>query len=284
MEILVVTGLSGAGKSRVVDALEDIGFYCVDNLPPELLPKFAELCQQTGDLSRVALVVDARSGDPFLRLLSELDALKRSGGNPKLLFLDCEDEVLQHRYKETRRQHPLFERAGGSTAAAIALERHLLSAVRERADYRVDTTHLSVAQLKERISRLFLHNVNDSMLVECMSFGFKYGVPSEADLMFDVRCFPNPFYLPELKHKTGMDDEVRNYVMQWDEVKAFSAKLKDLAAFLLPLYCKEGKSQVIIAIGCTGGKHRSVTLARELSEYIRSLGYPVRDTHRDITR
>ena len=284
MELLVVTGVSGAGKSRVVDALEDIGYYCVDNLPPALLPKFAELCRQSEDLSRVALVVDARSGDPFDRLLEELDALKQAGNDPKLLFLDCEDDVLQHRYKETRRQHPLQDKAGGSTAAAITLERQLMEKVCARADYRVDTTHLSVAQLKERITRMFLSSVNDSMLVECLSFGFKFGVPSEADLVFDVRCFPNPFYLPELKYKTGMDEEVRSYVLQWDEVQTFTEKLKDMAAFLLPLYRKEGKSQVVFAIGCTGGKHRSVTIARELAAYIRTLGYPVRDHHRDIVR
>lgn len=284
MELLVVTGVSGAGKSRVVDALEDIGYYCVDNLPPALLPKFAELCMQSQDLSRVALVVDARSGDPFDRLLEELESMKQSGGDPKLLFLDCDDDVLQHRYKETRRQHPLHEKAGGSTAAAIAMERKLLAKVRDQADYLVDTTYLSVAQLKERITRMFLSSVNDSMLVECLSFGFKFGVPAEADLVFDVRCFPNPFYLPELKQKTGMDEEVRSYVLQWDEVQEFNKKLKDMAAFLLPLYRKEGKSQVVFAIGCTGGKHRSVTIARELAEYIRTLGYPVRDHHRDIAR
>lgn len=284
MEMLIVTGLSGAGKSRVADALEDIGFYCVDNLPPALLPKFAELCLQSGDLSRIALVVDARSGDQFDRLLDEVDKLKAIGASPKLLFLECEDEVLQHRYKETRRQHPLYDKAGGSTGKAIAMERKLLKQASERADYRVDTTYLSVSQLKERINRIFLSSVNDSLLVECMSFGFKYGAPAEADLMFDVRCFPNPFYLPELKNKTGMDPEVRDYVLKWDEVKTFNEKLKDLAAFLLPLYCKEGKSQVVFAIGCTGGKHRSVTIARELADYICSLGYPVRDHHRDIHR
>lgn len=283
MEFLIVTGLSGAGKSRVVDALEDIGYYCVDNMPPQLLPKFAELCLQSReDVTRVAMVVDVRSGKQFLGLAESLDRLKSEGAQCQLLFLDCDDDVLLNRYKETRRHHPLADRAGGSLPDAVALERKALEPARVRADYRIDTSLMSPTQLKERVTRMFLDRASDSLLIECMSFGFKYGVPAEADLVLDVRCFPNPFYVPELKTKTGLDKEVQDYVMNSDDVQTFFTKLREMVTFLLPLYCKEGKSQLVIAIGCTGGKHRSVTLARELALYLRTQGYQVRDHHRDI--
>lgn len=285
MEFVVVTGMSGAGKSKAADALEDIGYYCVDNMPPVLLPKFAELCLQAKeDVSRVALVADVRSRDSFGDLWESLERLKESQVVFKLLFLDCEEGVLAHRFKETRRQHPLYDRAGGSTERAIAMERKLLEQVRYHADYLVDTTHLSTGQLKERISQMFLNTVSESLLVECMSFGFKFGAPAEADMLFDVRCFPNPFYEPDLKNKTGMDREVQDYVHRWEDVQTFEEKLQDMLRFLLPLYCKEGKSQVVLAIGCTGGKHRSVTIARDMAAYVESLGYRVQCSHRDIQR
>lgn len=264
---VVVSGMSGAGKSQAMKALEDIGFYCVDNLPPKLLPTFAELCLQSSEsLSRVALVADIRGGESFAELPENIQKLKENGNDCKVLFLDCDDTVLARRYKETRRQHPLFHKAGETVTQAIAYERELLQPVRACTDYLIDTTHLSTAQLKQRISELFLEDTSEGMWVECMSFGFKYGYPAEADLVFDVRCFPNPFYIPELKHKTGLDKEVRDFVLTGKEIDGFLERLYGLLDYLLPLYQGEGKSRLVIAVGCTGGKHRSVTVAQALSE------------------
>ena len=283
MEFIIVTGLSGAGKSRAITALEDIGFYCVDNMPPKLLPKFAELCLQSKEtLSRVAIVIDARGGELFDDLTESLDELKRQGGDYTLLFLECDDQVLARRYKETRRQHPLIGDGVGTVYQAIGMERQLLKPLLDRTDYLIDTTHLSSAQLKERVSDLFLGDHSKAMLVQCMSFGFKYGYPAEADLMFDVRCLPNPFYEPELKHKTGLDADVRDYVRETDVTRGFEKRLYSLVDYLLPLYSDEGKSQLVIAIGCTGGKHRSVALAEALAGHIRNGGGRVVVNHRDI--
>ena len=285
MQFVIVTGLSGAGKSRAAVALEDIGFYCVDNIPPKLLPKFVEMAIQSEDrLSRVALVVDVRSGQMFDDLFVGLEELKRLGGDYRILFLDCDNQVLERRYKETRRQHPLIGGAIDSIQQAITAERLMLKPLLDRTDYRVDTTHLSAAQLKERVTGLFLGDKTKGMMVQCMSFGFKYGYPSEADLVFDVRCFPNPFYEPELKHKTGLDAEVRDFVRDNEETKGFERRLYDLLDYLLPLYRDEGKSQLVVAIGCTGGKHRSVALAEALAEHISEGGTPVVVNHRDIIK
>lgn len=283
MEFIIVTGLSGAGKSRAVNVLEDIGFYCVDNMPPKLLPKFAELCLQSQDkLSRVALVIDVRGGRQFEGLLDSLDELKRQGGEYKILFLECSDQVLARRYKETRRQHPLAASRGGSVIKAIELERTLLKAARARTDYLIDTSYLSPAQLRERLVGLFLGSEKSGMQVQCMSFGFKYGYPAEADLVLDVRCLPNPFYVDELKHKTGLDQDVRDYVLDKDVTKGFQTRLYSLIDYLLPLYSEEGKSQLVVAIGCTGGKHRSVALAEELARHVADQGIKVAVNHRDI--
>ena len=283
MEFIIVTGLSGAGKSRAVNVLEDIGFYCVDNMPPKLLPKFAELCLQSQDkLSRVALVIDVRGGRQFEGLLDSLDELKRQGGEYKILFLECSDQVLARRYKETRRQHPLAASCGGSVIKAIELERTLLKAARARTDYLIDTSYLSPAQLRERLVGLFLGSEKSGMQVQCMSFGFKYGYPAEADLVLDVRCLPNPFYEDELKHKTGLDQDVRDYVLDKDVTKGFQTRLYSLIDYLLPLYSEEGKSQLVVAIGCTGGKHRSVALAEELARHVADQGIKVAVNHRDI--
>lgn len=285
MEFVIVTGLSGAGKSRAVDALEDIGFYCVDNMPPKLLPKFAELCLQSQDkLTRVAIVIDARGGVLFNDLFDGLEELRKQGGDYKILFLECDDQVLARRYKETRRQHPLAASSGGSVIKAIEKERFMLKLVRSRTDYLIDTSHLSPAQLKERITDLFLGDASNGMLIQCMSFGFKYGYPAEADLVMDVRCLPNPFYVDELKHKTGMDQDVRDYVLDRDVTRGFQQRLYGLIDFLLPLYSDEGKSQLVIAIGCTGGKHRSVTLTEELAKHITEGGRRVMVNHRDIQK
>ncbi len=283
MEFIIVTGLSGAGKSRAVNVLEDIGFYCVDNMPPKLLPKFAELCLQSQDkLSRVALVIDVRGGRQFEGLLDSLDELKRQGGEYKILFLECSDQVLARRYKETRRQHPLAASCGGSVIKAIELERTLLKAARARTDYLIDTSYLSPAQLRERLVGLFLGSEKSGMQVQSMSFGFKYGYPAEADLVLDVRCLPNPFYVDELKHKTGLDQDVRDYVLDKDVTKGFQTRLYSLIDYLLPLYSEEGKSQLVVAIGCTGGKHRSVALAEELARHVADQGIKVAVNHRDI--
>lgn len=283
MEFIIVTGLSGAGKSRAVNVLEDIGFYCVDNMPPKLLPKFAELCLQSQDkLSRVALVIDVRGGRQFEGLIDSLDELKRQGSEYKILFLECSDQVLARRYKETRRQHPLAASCGGSVIRAIELERTLLKAARARTDYLIDTSYLSPAQLRERLVGLFLGNEKSGMQVQCMSFGFKYGYPAEADLVLDVRCLPNPFYVDELKHKTGLDQDVREYVLDKDVTKGFQTRLYSLIDYLLPLYSEEGKSQLVVAIGCTGGKHRSVALAEELARHVADQGIKVAVNHRDI--
>ncbi len=285
MEFVIVTGLSGAGKSRAINALEDIGFYCVDNMPPKLLPKFAELCLQSRDkLSRVAIVIDARGGELFRDLFESLEELKQQGGDYKLLFLECNDQVLARRYKETRRQHPLAAENGGSVVAAIAQERALLKTARARTDYLIDTSLLSPAQLKERITALFLGDSHTGMVVQCMSFGFKYGYPAEADLVMDVRCLPNPFYVDTLKHKTGLDEDVRRFVLDRDETRGFQTRLYDLVDYLLPLYSEEGKSQLVIAIGCTGGKHRSVALTEELAKHIIAGGRRVMVNHRDIEK
>ncbi|MDD3693403.1 MAG: RNase adapter RapZ [Oscillospiraceae bacterium] len=282
MEFIIVTGLSGAGKSRVVTSLEDIGYYCVDNMPPKLLPKFAELCIQSEEnLSRVAMVVDVRGGQMFGDLFDALLSIRNMGSDYKILFLDCDDQVLARRYKETRRQHPLVSTGYTNVLDAIAAERELLKALFDRADYLIDTTHMTPAQLKERVNGLFYGGMQ-AMMVQCLSFGFKYGYPSEADLVFDVRCFPNPFYEPELKNKTGLDKDVRDFVMNNNEVKGFIERLYQLIDYLLPLYQNEGKSQLIMSIGCTGGKHRSVVLAEALCQHIEEQGYRVAVNHRDI--
>ncbi|MCL2884284.1 MAG: RNase adapter RapZ [Oscillospiraceae bacterium] len=282
-EFIIVTGMSGAGKSRAIAVLEDIGYYCVDNMPPTLLPVFADLCRQSGDkLSRVALVMDARGGELFKDQLDALDDLMGKFRDYKILFLDCDDAELARRFKETRRGHPLAAQCGGSVPKAIERERELLKGVLSRADYRIDTSLLSPAQLKERLVQLFETARADVMAVQCLSFGFKYGYPAEADMVLDVRCLPNPYYVDKLKNQTGLDKEVRDYVLSGDETAGLVARMYALVDYLLPLYQKEGKSQFVIALGCTGGKHRSVTLAEELAAHIREQGYRAMVNHRDI--
>lgn len=285
MEFLIVTGLSGAGKSRAVDALEDIGFYCVDNIPPKLIPTFYDLCAKAGNtFSRVAVVTDIRGGDMFSSLFETLDDLKNEDKHYRILFLDANDYVLINRFKETRRKHPLAENNLGSLEQAVKLEREILRPVREKADYIIDTSFLSPAQLKERISNLFLGDSSQALMVHCVSFGFKYGIPTEADLVFDVRCLPNPFYIVELKHLTGLDEPVYSYVMKWEQTKGVVQRLISLIDYMLPLYCDEGKSQLVIAIGCTGGKHRSVALAQLLYDHLLENGHRTSVNHRDIQK
>lgn len=286
MEIVIVTGLSGSGKSRAMDALEDIGYFCIDNMPPQLIPKIAEICSdgKNSKLYKVAIAADVRGGDLFFSIYDGLKELKNNNITYKILFLDCLDTVLVRRYKETRRKHPLDDGTASGTEAAIKLEREVLKKVREQADYIIDTSLISPAQLKERINNLFLGDIRKSMIVSCQSFGFKYGLPSEADLVFDVRCLPNPFYIDELKHKTGLDQPVYDYVMNWPQAQEFEKKLIDMIDYLIPLYIDEGKSQLVIAIGCTGGKHRSVVFSELLYKHIFANGISTSINHRDITK
>ena len=285
MKLLIVTGLSGAGKSMAVNALEDIGFFCIDNLPAGLVSRLIDFAQQgENQLNRVAVVLDVRG----LRTVQDVDAALAALDEKKveyeILFLDAADAVIRRRYKETRRQHPFSLSAGLTIQDAISREREVLQPLRERARYVIDTSLLSAAQNRERICSLFLNRGQSAMALTIMSFGFKYGLPQEADIVFDVRCLPNPFYVPELKNLTGLDQPVVDYVMQAPESQEFLRRLQSLLEYALPLYVKEGKSQLVIAVGCTGGKHRSITFARLLGEYCQKLGYAPSVQHRDARR
>lgn len=284
MDFLIVTGLSGAGKSRALGALEDIGYFCVDNLPPTLIPKFAELAKQSnGQIDRVAVITDLRGGAMFEGLFESLDEIKRQGLEYRILFLEASDEVLLNRYRQTRRRHPLAAGAA-SLEAMVAEERRLLLPARERADFIIDTSMLSPAQLKERIAALFTEDAARVLLVGCMSFGFKYGAPTECDLVFDLRCMPNPYWIPELRQQSGLDEPVRSYVLEQPQAQGFLTRLRDLLDYLLPLYNEEGKSQLMIGFGCTGGRHRSVVFTEEIARHLREAGYRVSVSHRDIDR
>ena len=283
MDFVIVTGLSGSGKSKAVDALEDIGFFCVDNMPPSFIEKFYELCAEE-EMEKVAVVTDSRGGYLFHSVSKTLDILDGKNIDYKIMFFECSDEVLYKRYKETRRKHPLSDDCEGSVMASVKKEREILETLRGRADYIIDTTQLSPAQLKERISDIFLGDSVKGLRITCMSFGFKYGAPTEADMVFDVRCLPNPFYIDELRDKTGLDSEVYDYVMEKPETKGFADRLFDMMDYLIPLYSDEGKSSLVIAIGCTGGKHRSVTLAEALARHISESGLKAATVHRDITK
>lgn len=283
MKLLIVTGMSGAGKSKVVDFLEDLGYYCVDNVPPKLLARFAELSgQSNGKITSIALVVDVRSRDMFSDYHEELDNLKNLGYDCKTLFLDCSDEVLMRRYKETRRRHPLLSETITSTDEAIKEERALVKFARESADYLVTTSDANIAQLKDIITELFSDKNRDSMAISCISFGFKHGLPPDSDLVFDVRCLPNPFYVPELREQTGLDKDVRDYVLGFVQAGELIPRLFSLIDYLVPLYIKEGKSRVVIAFGCTGGKHRSVVFAELMAEHLRGLGFSPACYHRHM--
>ncbi len=284
MKFLIITGLSGSGKSGAINALEDIGFYCIDNIPPQLIPKFAEICIESNSMDKVAVVTDTRGGDLFFELDEGIKYLSDNGLDYSILFLDAADEVLIKRYKETRRKHPLDTAAHGSLQNAVDMERELLMSVREAAHYYIDTTDTSLSQLKSMVNALFLENPKDSLVIKVMSFGFKYGSSRESDLVFDVRCLPNPFYIPELKNKTGLDSDVRDFVMRHKEAGILVSKLEDLLDFLIPLYRSEGKTQLIIAFGCTGGKHRSVTYAEIIYNYLINQNIKCMITHRDISK
>lgn len=284
MELIIVTGMSGAGKTQAAKQLEDMGFYCVDNVPPAIIPSFVELSNKSGgELNRIAIVTDVRGGAMFSDILEVLELLSESNVSFKILFLDAKDEIVIRRYKENRRKHPL-QKDEMSLSEAVSRERELLSKIHFKADYVIDTSYISIAQLKEKLSGIFLDNAKDALKIQCKSFGFKYGSDSEADLVFDVRCLPNPFYIDDLKHKTGLESEVREYVMNSDESAEFLSKIINFIDCAVPLYAKEGKSQLTIAFGCTGGKHRSVTFAELLTEHLKEQKYDCVSVHRDIQK
>ena len=286
MEFIIISGLSGAGKSKAASSMEDMDFFCVDNLPVPLIPKFAELGMAgQGEYDRVVLVTDVRGGtnfDSLFRALSDLKAMKCSY---RILFMEASDETIIKRYKESRRSHPLAE-ACDSLEQAIALERRMLAPLRERAEYIIDTSNLSTAKLKGELRRLFAkgETAQGQMDVRVISFGFKNGIPMEADLVFDARFLPNPYYVQELRPLTGLDTGVRDYVFAAPAAEEFLRRLGDLIGWLLPRYEEEGKTALVIAVGCTGGHHRSVAIAHALAGEIKSLGYPVSESHRDLGR
>lgn len=283
MRFVVVTGMSGGGKSTALRMLEDAGFYCVDNLPVALIEKFMELIAQPGsEVTKVALGLDVRADQSFEDVNKVLDKMRENGYSFEILFMEAGDQALVKRYKETRRVHPLSQ--DGRVEDGIVKERKILQKIRGKADYVIDTSNLLTRELKEELERIFVKNEEyNSLMVTILSFGFKHGIPADADLVFDVRFLPNPFYIEELKYKTGNDKEVQDYVMGFDEAEIFIDKLSDMTEFLLPNYIKEGKYQLVIAIGCTGGKHRSVTLANRLYERMkRKGGYGLKIVHRDV--
>lgn len=283
MKITIVTGMSGSGKTRAIRYLEDMGYFCIDNMPPMLIPKFTEmLTLANGKFNNVAIVVDIRVGDMINQLVEQVLSLRKNKYDVKLLFLNADNETLVKRYKETRRSHPLDNSKG--LLASIEQERQILSKLLTEADYVIDTTGLKSNALPEKLKEIFSSRTTNDFEVNVMSFGFKYGMPLDADLVFDVRCFPNPFYIAELKPKTGNDREVQEYVMGFPEAEEFVKKLTELLDFLLPLYIEEGKSSITVAMGCTGGKHRSVTMANKLGEHFGNGEYEVNVNHRDIGR
>ena len=284
MRLVIVTGMSGAGKTAALKMLEDARYFCVDNLPIPLVEKFAALMSENEETQQAAVGIDARSGSALLELGQLLDRMEGQGIPYEILFMDAADSVLVKRYKETRRSHPLA--VDGRVDEGIRLERKKIEFLKNRADYIIDTSRLLTRELKQEMERIFVKNqAFRSLMISVLSFGFKYGIPSDADLVFDVRFLPNPFYVDELRHLTGLDQAVKDYVMECPEAKIFADKLEDLVTFLIPRYIREGKTGLVIAVGCTGGKHRSVTLAKVLYDrLVREKEYGIRLEHRDIGR
>ena len=281
MDFTILTGMSGSGKTQAIHFFEDLGYFCIDNMPPALIPMLANMLTSVRDKFRnVALVIDIRVGDMINELLGQVEQL-REKYNVRLIFLDTNDNTLVSRYKETRRNHPLNNPDG--LLASIQEERKMMYKLRECSDYVIDTSYMTSSQLRDRFMDIYnLTAVNSMFEIKVVSFGFKHGIPTDADLVFDVRCFPNPFYEPDLKHKTGNDKEVQDYVMKFPSSQKFFDKLTDMMEFLVPLYVEEGRRSLMIAIGCTGGHHRSVTMANKLAEFLKGLGYTVDTVHRDI--
>lgn len=287
MEFVIITGLSGAGKTCALHALEDIGFYCVDNLPTTLLKTFYNLCETSTDtaMQRVAVVIDVRGGNTLNSFYEDLKTFREERKSFRLIFLDARDDVLVTRYKETRRRHPLADVALDNTVeSALKLEISYLEPFKKLADYTIDTTGVSVKLLKERITKIFLGENNKSILLTFMSFGFKHGAPTDCDNIVDVRCLPNPFYIPELKDKTGLDKDVVDYVFDSEDTAEFVGKLIDFLDAAVPMYLSEGKVELVVGIGCTGGNHRSVAIAEHLRTHFNTLGYKSTVYHRDIAK
>lgn len=285
MKLVILTGMSGAGKSTALKMMEDIGFYCVDNLPVPLLEKFIELSETSQDeLQKFAIGIDIRNGKALSRLHAVLERMDKNGQKPEILFLDAEDAVLVKRYKETRRNHPLS--GGTRVETGIAAERERLIFLRLRADYIIDTSRLLTRELRAELDKIFINQQDyKSLFITILSFGFKYGIPADSDLVFDVRFLPNPYYIDGLRAKSGNDKEIQEYVLQFEEAHIFLGKLVDMVDFLIPKYIVEGKNQLVISIGCTGGKHRSVTLANELYKRISDHSeYSIKIEHRDIDK
>ena len=282
MRLVVVTGMSGSGKRTALKMLEDMGYYCVDNLPVKLIDKFVELVSEKNtELSKVALGLDVRADEPFSEVVRILDSIKGGNVKPEVLFLEASDSVLLKRYKETRRLHPLSP--NGRVEDGIKKEREVLVDIKKNADYVIDTSNLLTRDFQEELNTIFLENKQyNNLMVNIVSFGFKNGIPQDADLVFDVRFLPNPFYVERLKNLTGLDEPVQDYVMGYKESGEFLDMLENMLRFLIPNYIKEGKYQLVIGIGCTGGHHRSVTLANELYKRLASGNYGITVTHRDV--
>lgn len=287
MEFVIISGMSGAGKTSALHIMEDIGYYCVDNIPTSLLQTLYKLCKDSSDkaMKRVAVVVDVRGNGDYEVMYDNLENFKKNNEGVSILYIDAKVDSLIVRYKETRRRHPLTERLkDGSVAAAVKEEQRLLVPVKTLADYSIDTTFMSIKQLRERIISMFLENSSNSIMITFMSFGFKYGIPLESDLIIDVRCLPNPFYIAELKEHTGLEKCIQDYVLDSEETQEFVKRLIDWLDYSLPLYLKEGKSELVVGIGCTGGKHRSVTIAGLLDNYFMEKGYKCIVQHRDVKK
>ncbi|MDE6156009.1 MAG: RNase adapter RapZ [Eubacterium sp.] len=283
-ELIVLTGVSGAGKSTAMKFMEDIGFYCIDNMPPELMATFVGILAKGNEYPKVAIVTDVRSNYVFQNLIESLTEIEGYGYIIRVIYLDVNDKEALKRYKLTRRKHPFADKFNGSISQAIAYEKEMLSSLRGRADHIIDTSDLDAVKLRARLTQILLGDDSDVMNIHCMSFGFKHGIPSEADFVIDVRCLPNPYWVDSLRNKTGFDKEVKDYVFSFDESTQLLNKLIDMLDFLNPLYIKEGKSQIVVAIGCTGGNHRSVAIAEALNEHFSKNWDYVSTNHMDIER
>ncbi len=283
-ELVILTGLSGAGKSTAMRFMEDVGYYCIDNMPPLLLSSFLGLLTKQTEHSKIAIVIDIRSTENFDVIIPVLEDINEEDYNIKIVYLDIKTHIALKRYKLTRRKHPFADRFNGDITKALSYERETIASLRSKADYIIDTSDMNGNQLRDRLTQLLLGDESDVMNIHVMSFGFKHGIPTEADFVIDVRCLPNPYWVENLRTKTGLDDEVKDYVFSFDESNKLLEKLIDMLDFLNPLYIKEGKSQIVFAIGCTGGNHRSVVIAEALKHHFQRKWDNVTVNHRDINR
>lgn len=283
-ELIILTGVSGAGKSTAIGFMEDVGYYCIDNMPPELMTTFVSLLAKGDDYQKVAMVADVRSSQVFKKLIESVSEVKKYGYDAKIVYLDIQTQEAIKRYKLTRRKHPFADKFMGNIHDAIEYEKEILAPLRLRADFIIDTTDIATPNLRTRLGEILLGDEKEMMNIHCMSFGFKHGIPASADFIIDVRCLPNPYWNEAIRDKTGLDKEIRDYVFSFDESNELLKKLIDLLDFLNPLYIKEGKSQIVFAIGCTGGNHRSVAFAEALKEHFSKKWDNVTVYHRDIDR